>query len=76
MVQIGKIIVLFGLGVVAIGGLVWLTGTFFPGFKPGRLPGDIVIEGERGGIYIPVVTMILVSVVATVMMWIFSAVRK
>jgi hypothetical protein len=31
----------------------------------GRLPGDIVIEGERGAIYIPLGSMILVSLILT-----------
>jgi hypothetical protein len=29
----------------------------------GRLPGDIVIQGERGTIYIPITTMLLISLV-------------
>jgi hypothetical protein len=37
----------------------------------GRLPGDIAIEGERGGIYAPIVTMIIVSIVLTVLLNIF-----
>ena len=37
----------------------------------GRLPGDIAIEGERGGIYIPIVTMIVVSLVLTLLFNLF-----
>jgi hypothetical protein len=37
----------------------------------GRLPGDIAIEGERGGFYFPIVTMIVVSVVLTVLLNLF-----
>ena len=33
----------------------------------GRLPGDIAIEGERGGIYIPIATMIIISIVLTIL---------
>jgi uncharacterized membrane protein len=35
----------------------------------GRLPGDIVIRGEHGGFYFPIVTCILVSLVLTLIFW-------
>jgi hypothetical protein len=37
----------------------------------GRLPGDIAIEGERGGFYFPIVTMIVISIVLTVLLNLF-----
>jgi hypothetical protein len=52
---------------VVVGGLAAL-GVRLPF---GRLPGDIAIEGERGGIYIPIVTMIVISVVLTVLLNLF-----
>jgi len=52
---------------VVFGGLAML-GVRLPF---GRLPGDIAIEGERGGIYIPIVTMIIASIVLTVLLNIF-----
>lgn len=36
------------------------------GLPLGRLPGDIRIEGQRGGFYFPIVTSILVSLILTV----------
>jgi len=52
---------------VVIGLLAW-TGalSWF-----GRLPGDIRWEGERGRVYIPVVSMLLVSLVLSVLAWVF-----
>jgi hypothetical protein len=35
----------------------------------GRLPGDIVIRGEHGGFYFPVMTCILVSVALSLIFW-------
>jgi Protein of unknown function (DUF2905) len=61
--EIGRVILVIGLVLVVVGGLAAL-GVRLPF---GRLPGDIAIEGERGGLYIPIVTMILVSVVLTVL---------
>ena len=56
-----------GIVLVVVGGLAVL-GVRLPF---GRLPGDIAIEGERGGIYFPIVTMIVVSVVLTVLLNLF-----
>ena len=37
----------------------------------GRLPGDIAIEQERFRFYFPITTMIVVSIVLTVVIWLF-----
>jgi di/tricarboxylate transporter len=61
---LGTILVVVGLGIALVGVLV-ATGalSWF-----GRLPGDIRIEGERSRVYIPIVSMILVSVVLTLVL--------
>jgi hypothetical protein len=60
------VLILLGLGLVVVGLLAW-TGalSWF-----GRLPGDIRWEGERGRVYVPVVSMLLVSIVLSVLAWI------
>ncbi|MEP7082083.1 MAG: DUF2905 domain-containing protein [Chloroflexota bacterium] len=65
--ELGRIILIIGILLVIVGGLAAL-GVRLPF---GRLPGDIAIEGERGGIYFPIVTMIIVSVVLTVLFNLF-----
>ncbi len=60
--EIGRIVLIIGILLVVVGGLAVL-GLRLPF---GRLPGDIAIEGERGGVYFPIVTMIIVSVVLTI----------
>lgn len=62
--EIGRVVLVIGLVLVVVGGLAAL-GVRLPF---GRLPGDIAIEGERGGLYIPIVTMVVVSVVLTVLL--------
>ena len=64
----GLMLVILGVGLVVAGLLVW-TGalSWF-----GRLPGDIRWEGERGRVYVPIVSMLLVSVVLSVLLWIFQ----
>ena len=65
--ELGRILLIVGVVLVVVGGLAVL-GVRLPF---GRLPGDIAIEGERGGFYVPIVTMIIVSVVLTVLFNIF-----
>jgi hypothetical protein len=61
--EIGRVLLLIGLVLVVVGGLAAL-GVKLPF---GRLPGDIAIEGERGGVYIPLGTMLVISLVLTIL---------
>lgn len=60
----GILLIAVGVAVVLVGVLVW-TGAL--GWF-GRLPGDIRIEGERTRVYVPLVSMLLISVVLTLIM--------
>lgn len=62
--HVGLLIVGLGLVAVIIGALVWLGA--FSWF--GRLPGDIRVERENTRVFIPITSMILVSVVASVLL--------
>ena len=59
----GKYLILLGLAIVVIGLIIHFFGSRLSFL--GRLPGDIRIEGERGGFYFPLVTCLLLSVVLT-----------
>ena len=65
--ELGRIILVIGVVLVVVGGLAAL-GVRLPF---GRLPGDIAIEGERGGIYIPLGTMIVISLLLTLIFNLF-----
>ena len=65
--EVGRVLLVIGIVLVVVGSLAAL-GVRLPF---GRLPGDIAIEGERGGFYFPIVTMIVVSVVLTVLLNLF-----
>jgi hypothetical protein len=65
--ELGRMILIIGVVLVVVGGLA-VIGVKLPF---GRLPGDIAIEGERGGIYIPIVSMILISVLLTILFNLF-----
>ena len=58
------------MGVVLIAvGIIWMLGERI---GLGRLPGDIIIEREGTRIYIPIATSLLISVVLSVLLWLFS----
>lgn len=63
--DLGRVLVAIGLVLVVVGGLAML-GVRLPF---GRLPGDIAISGERGGLYIPIGTMIVLSLLLTVILY-------
>jgi hypothetical protein len=65
--ELGRVLLVIGIVLVVVGGLAAI-GVRLPF---GRLPGDIAIEGERGGFYFPIVTMILVSIILTVLVNLF-----
>ena len=65
--ELGRVLLIVGIVLVVVGGLS-LMGVRLPF---GRLPGDIVIQGERGTIYIPIGTMLLISLVLTLVANVF-----
>jgi hypothetical protein len=62
-----KILIIIGVLILAIG-LAWPVLVKLP---LGRLPGDIIIDRPGLKVYIPITTMILVSVVLSLILWIF-----
>lgn len=62
---LGRVLVYAGLGIAALGGLVLLLGTVL---DLGRLPGDLVYEGENTSVYVPIGTMVLLSVILTLLL--------
>ena len=57
---------------ITIGLLVLFVGLFWPWFGKlplGRLPGDLVIDKPGFKVFFPITSMLLVSGVVTVIMW-------
>lgn len=62
--SIGPVLVIAGIVIVVVGVMAWAGGlSWF-----GRLPGDIRIEHGNVRIYIPVISMLLISVGATILL--------
>ena len=65
----GKIITVVGIALVLIGLAVsyapWLVNWF------GRLPGDIRIQNKKSFVFIPIVSMLIVSIILTLIINLF-----
>lgn len=66
MPAMGKLLMVLGALLLALGLLLH----FAPGALGwfGRLPGDIRVEGERGGFYLPLTSMLLVSILLSLLL--------
>ena len=60
---IGKYLIIIGLFILVLGVLIYFLGDKLSWI--GRLPGDIRIEKENLKIFIPITTMILISILLT-----------
>jgi len=65
---LGRILIFIGVGIVALGLILTLVGRV-PFL--GRLPGDIVFRRGNFTLYFPLATSILLSLLLTVLLWLF-----
>lgn len=68
MNDLGKLLVITGLVIAAIGAIMW--SGFGRGWL-GRLPGDINYSKDNFSFHFPLVTCLIVSAVLTLLMWLF-----
>jgi len=68
MTDWGKFLVILGLLIAAVGGLLW--SGLGKGWL-GRLPGDINYSKGNFSFHFPIVTCLIVSVVLTLLLWLF-----
>ena len=73
MREVGRFIVTIGVITTLVGLVLW------SGFAPkwlGRLPGDIRIERGNSSFYFPIVTCIILSIVLSLLLSLFSIFRR
>ena len=63
-----RALIIFGIVLIAIG-LLW---PMISKLGLGRLPGDIVIERENFRLYVPIATSLIISVVLSLLLWLFN----
>jgi len=71
--ELGKAL-LFLAGILALVGVIFYFGGKLP-FRLGRLPGDIVHEGEHTTFYFPLTTSVLLSAGLSLLLWLISRLR-
>jgi len=62
-----RILIVLGVALIVLG-LLW---PWLARMGLGRLPGDIRVEGEHGGFYFPIVTCVVISIVVSILLWLF-----
>ncbi len=70
MSQLGKLLIICGVVLIAVG-VLFLLGNKLPWLRLGRLPGDISWTNSSGSvrIYFPLGTSLLVSLLLTLIFW-------
>ena len=67
-----RILILVGIAIVLIG-LLW---PWLSRLGLGRLPGDIVVQRQGFSFYFPIVTCLIISVVASLLFWLFRPLER
>ena len=62
-----RVLILIGIAIVVIG-LLW---PWLSKLGLGRLPGDIMVQRQNVSFYFPIVTCLIISVVASLLFWLF-----
>jgi hypothetical protein len=70
MENLGKVITGLGVVLVVVGLMVWLAADKLSWL--GHLPGDIRIERPGFRLYVPITTMLLLSVALSVILWLWG----
>lgn len=65
MTNIQKILILIGVIIIVIG----LTWPWLSKLPFGKLPGDIVVDKPSFKFYFPITSMIIISAVASLIVW-------
>ncbi len=74
MNELGKALLGLGLLLAAIGAVLMLAGRF--GWPLGRLPVDIAYRGKNVSFYFPLGTSIVISIVLSLIFYLFSHLRR
>jgi hypothetical protein len=70
MADLGKLLLVLGGIIIVIGAALVVAGRY--NLPLGRLPGDIVIRGKNSVFYFPLATSIILSIVLSLIVWLFN----
>jgi len=74
MESIGKLILAIGGLLVIVGAMLWAFGDRLGWL--GNLPGDIKVERPGFSFYMPVTTMLLLSLSLSLVLWLISKIAR
>lgn len=67
----GLVVIVAGAVIMVVGVAIWAGAlSWF-----GRLPGDIRVEGESTRVFVPITSMVIVSIVLTIAVTLFQRLR-
>lgn len=69
--SMGKLIIFMGVLLIIIGGMILLFSKVTGG-RGALLPGDIAVKWGNLRIYFPIMTCILISIILTLILWLFG----
>ena len=72
--DLGRLLLILGAVIAVVGALLYF-GARLP-FRLGRLPGDIIHRGEHTTFYFPIVSCLVVSIVLSFLLWLFTNLRR
>lgn len=74
MSELGKALLGLGLLLALIGAVLLVAGRI--GLPLGRLPGDFAYRGKNVSFYFPLGTSIVISIVLSILFYLFSHLRR
>ena len=74
MTSLARLLVQIGLILIVAGGVIFLLGRI--GISLGSLPGDLTWRRRNVTVFFPLGTSIVVSILLTLLFWLFSRLRR
>jgi Protein of unknown function (DUF2905) len=74
MTAVARLLVKLGIVLIVAGGLVYLLGRL--GISLGNMPGDLTWRRKNVTVFFPIGTSILLSLLLTLLFWLFSRFRR
>jgi hypothetical protein len=74
MTSLGRLLIQLGLILIVAGGVIFLLGRF--GISLGSIPGDMTWRRKNVTVFFPLGTSILISILLTLLFWLFSRFRR
>ena len=68
-----KLLMITGITFLIFGALWQFGGNMF---NLGKLPGDIILKKENFTFYFPITTAILLSIVLSLLFWVFQLIKR